>query len=859
MKRIIKQLAFVTVLTALLAALSGPVLADIIDPLQKELDDNIDLSLVFSTETDLVVYVDGEWSDSLSGSYVCGEMAQITAPSVSGKVFSHWEADGSIVSYSNPLNLTMNAHTTLHAVYTDTAPTAQSVAGFTSITRLNDGGDVKIMLQAIADSGSNGTVTGAGIVYSTTVTGEGLKIGNEGVTNAAAERISASTTIRPDSILDRNNCWMLQIIPGSNDTAYHVRAYVTTGSGTTYGDEKTVKLSDTQSGISKLANLTGYAPDKDVDGILRNMIMSTNTVTFYPNGADGEITTQVGMSGQKLTLNANTYTRSGRMFDGWNTKEDGSGTSYVDEAEVTLADDVKLYAQWKSKEKAVVTKAPVAKTPVSNGTAQALVTEGTASGGTLQYALGTSGTTAPTDILYSKAIPEKTDIGTYYVWYKAVGDDDHTDSIPVCLTVNITADKTQLNAAIKEAETFYNTISENSIYADIASTLNEAITKAKETAQNSTATVEAVTSAKDAVTTAKTTAENAKKDVDDKKAADTVSENTASANKVTDKINALPETDKVKTSDKEAIEEARKAYDDLTADQKKIVDESTLKKLTDAEAALKTAVEAEEKKAADEKAAKAAADKINALPVSNQVKTTDKAAIEAARKTYNDLTADQKKNVDAATLKKLTDAEAALKAAVEAEAKKPTTTPGAGDKKTTDEKPTTTPGAGGNKPEDTDKVIVDSAKGTFEITEVPADKSQTGTVTYKAVPDKKADRVVIPATITKKGKTYKVVAVDPDAFNGSKATIVVIGQNIKTISPKAFKKSKVKKIIVKSKKLKRKTVKNALRGCKSKGIIVRVNVGSNKENKEYAKKYRRFFSKKNVGKKVKVKGAKLKK
>lgn len=53
------------------------------------------------------------------------------------------------------------------------------------------------------------------------------------------------------------------------------------------------------------------------------------------------------------------------------------------------------------------------------------------------------------------------------------------------------------------------------------------------------------------------------------------------------------------TTDKAAIEAARKAYDALSADQKKKVSADTLKKLTDAETSLKAA----EKKAAEDKAA----------------------------------------------------------------------------------------------------------------------------------------------------------------------------------------------------------------------------------------------------------------
>ena len=142
------------------------------------------------------------------------------------------------------------------------------------------------------------------------------------------------------------------------------------------------------------------------------------------------------------------------------------------------------------------------------------------------------------------------------------------------------------------------------------------------------------------------------------------------AKSATDVINALPASDKVATTDKAAIEAARKAYDALTADQKKKVSADTLKKLTDAETALtaaeKKAAEeeaAKKKEEADTKAANAVVETINKLPVSNKVATTDKAAIEAARKAYDALTADQKKKVSADTLKKLTDAETALTAA----------------------------------------------------------------------------------------------------------------------------------------------------------------------------------------------------
>ena len=210
-------------------------------------------------------------------------------------------------------------------------------------------------------------------------------------------------------------------------------------------------------------------------------------------------------------------------------------------------------------------------------------------------------------------------------------------------------DKTALNNAITAAETLYNSIKDDTNYSTIASTLKTAIDAAKEVADSETADQAAVDTAKTAITTAKTNAEAAKKDVDD----------TNAANAVITQINALPAADDVTTANKEAIEAARAAYNALTDDQKKKVDATVLAKLTDAETALQDAIDTE--------TAGAATNTINSLPDADKVTTADKEKIEAARKVYNDLTDDQKKKVSNDTLKKLTDAEDALAAATVSE------------------------------------------------------------------------------------------------------------------------------------------------------------------------------------------------
>lgn len=75
------------------------------------------------------------------------------------------------------------------------------------------------------------------------------------------------------------------------------------------------------------------------------------TVTFEANGSaeypvEGTMTPQTVNAKTDTALNANTFTRKGYNFTGWNTAADGTGTSYADGATVNLTEDTTLYAQW---------------------------------------------------------------------------------------------------------------------------------------------------------------------------------------------------------------------------------------------------------------------------------------------------------------------------------------------------------------------------------------------------------------------------------------------------------------------------------------------------------------------------------
>lgn len=83
---------------------------------------------------------------------------------------------------------------------------------------------------------------------------------------------------------------------------------------------------------------------------------------------------------------------------------------------------------------AVVSEPPVAKKALKyTGKAQALIEEGEAEAGEMQYALGASDA-APDASKFTTAVPTATNAGEYYVWYKAVRDDTiQAESEPVCM------------------------------------------------------------------------------------------------------------------------------------------------------------------------------------------------------------------------------------------------------------------------------------------------------------------------------------------------------------------------------------------------------------------------------------------
>lgn len=90
---------------------------------------------------------------------------------------------------------------------------------------------------------------------------------------------------------------------------------------------------------------------ESIDGNLKTFTTSvytpnTFTVTFDANGGTGNMPPQIFTEGVSQNLSANIFSRVNHTFDGWNTAEDGSAIAYDNQQNLTINNNLTLFAQW---------------------------------------------------------------------------------------------------------------------------------------------------------------------------------------------------------------------------------------------------------------------------------------------------------------------------------------------------------------------------------------------------------------------------------------------------------------------------------------------------------------------------------
>lgn len=78
--------------------------------------------------------------------------------------------------------------------------------------------------------------------------------------------------------------------------------------------------------------------------VLAQTLYSNHSVTFNSNTGTGNMSDQVANT--STALSANTFTKTGYTFTGWNTQANGLGTPYTNQEVYSFDLDLDLYAQW---------------------------------------------------------------------------------------------------------------------------------------------------------------------------------------------------------------------------------------------------------------------------------------------------------------------------------------------------------------------------------------------------------------------------------------------------------------------------------------------------------------------------------
>ena len=125
------------------------------------------------------------------------------------------------------------------------------------------------------------------------------------------------------------------------------------GTTLTRNTHYTVSYQNNTSAGTATVRATGMGAFSTSTSVTKNftLVWATYTVHFDANGGEGTMSDQAFTYNTAQNLSANTFTRTGYNFAGWNTAADGTGTAYTDGQSVQnlTAEDgatVTLYAQW---------------------------------------------------------------------------------------------------------------------------------------------------------------------------------------------------------------------------------------------------------------------------------------------------------------------------------------------------------------------------------------------------------------------------------------------------------------------------------------------------------------------------------
>jgi uncharacterized repeat protein (TIGR02543 family) len=123
--------------------------------------------------------------------------------------------------------------------------------------------------------------------------------------------------------------------------------------GTAYSVPVPIRTGYTLSGWAPKIPDETYGEAGSVTTYTAQWVADSYTVIYNANGGKGSRYVDNTTYGETYTvceLNITGIVCDGYIFKGWNTKADGSGTSYAADSSIKISGDVTLYAQWEKRE-----------------------------------------------------------------------------------------------------------------------------------------------------------------------------------------------------------------------------------------------------------------------------------------------------------------------------------------------------------------------------------------------------------------------------------------------------------------------------------------------------------------------------
>ena len=341
---------------------------------------------------------------------------------------------------------------------------------------------------------------------------------------------------------DNNDYWNFldNAFDGENVNMESHRINSTNG----YWQEETPKNSVKLKSIGKANHLS-------IEKIVLTVIAPTYTVTYDANGGSGEtVDPTEWVEDTNATLIASSFTApEGKIFSHWNTKADGTGTSYSVGQQVKMTSNLTLYAQY-AKPMAYTFNTYSGDYDGKPHNASVTVTD-PAEGAVIKYGTSASSVTL-------SECPQFTEVGEHTVWYKITASDYAEVVSSFVITINEN-DKTTLNKAIESGNKVHELIRDK--YTELDASLVTALTEGTTCKEDTHALPAEIAEKADAI-------------------------NAAVVKAVEAVINDIGEVKANDEQSKQKVESARQVYNSLSEEQKALVPAHTLATLEAAEKAV---------------------------------------------------------------------------------------------------------------------------------------------------------------------------------------------------------------------------------------------------------------------------------